>query len=178
MTEPTAHLDTHVRQVFLSELLARRRDTGATAVYATHNAEEALGVADRVALLTAGRVVQVGDPQEVYQRPVDQWAARLTGTTSVLATSAGPQLVRPEWARLGGDRVARVGDVWFRGPHTDYLLETAEGSLVLREAGPPRHERDDRVGWGLLHSWPLDGAEQAQASSSAAVPPRTGPVAE
>ena len=176
--EPTAHLDTHVRQVFLSELLARRRDTGATAVYATHDAEEALGVADRVALLAGGRVVQVGDPQEVYQRPVGQWAARLTGTASVLTTPAGPELVRPEWARLGGDRIARVRDVWFRGPHTDYLLETAEGSLVLREAGTPRHERDDQVGWSLLQSWPLEGSADGHASSSAAVPPRTGPVAE
>ena len=44
--------------------------TGAAAVYATHDAEEALGLADRVALLIDGRLVQVGTPQEVYDRPV------------------------------------------------------------------------------------------------------------
>ena len=53
--EPTAHLDTHVRGVFLDELVARRSATGAAAVYATHDAEEALGLADRVALLNGGR---------------------------------------------------------------------------------------------------------------------------
>ena len=77
--EPTAHLDTHVRGVFLEELLTRLRDTGAAALYATHDAEEALGVADRVALLAAGRVVQIGTPEQVYRQPVDVWAARLTG---------------------------------------------------------------------------------------------------
>ena len=49
--EPTAHLDTHVRGVFLDELVARRSAIGAAALYATHDAEEALGLANRVALL-------------------------------------------------------------------------------------------------------------------------------
>ncbi|MEP6815536.1 MAG: ABC transporter ATP-binding protein [Marmoricola sp.] len=170
--EPTAHLDTHVRGVFLEELLTRRRDTGAAAVYATHDAEEALGVADRVALLTAGRVVQVGAPEEVYHRPVDLWAARLTGPASVLDTPAGRVLVRPEWARLEGDRSARIGEVWFRGPHSDYLLETGEGRVLLREPGPPRHARGDQVGWTLRESWPLGRSTTApaQLSSNAAGP--------
>jgi ABC-type sugar transport system ATPase subunit len=169
--EPTAHLDAHVRAVFLEELIGRLRDTGAAAVYATHDAEEALGVADRVALLADGRVVQVGTPEDVYQRPVDLWAARLTGPASVLTEPAGPELVRPEWATLGGDRTARIGDIRFRGPHTDYHLETAGGRLVVRQPGLPRHRRGDRVTWSLQESWPLAGAaEPAQASSSAAGP--------
>ena len=74
----------HVRGVFLDELVARRSATGAAALYATHDAEEALGLADRVALLNGGTLVQIGTPQEVYDRPVDPWAARLTGPASVL----------------------------------------------------------------------------------------------
>jgi len=153
--EPTAHLDTHVRAVFLEQLLGRLRDTGAAALYATHDAEEALGVADRVALLTAGRVIQVGTPEEVYRRPVDMWAARLTGPVSVLDDQAGRLLVRPEWACLDGDRPARIADVRFRGPHTDHHLETDGGALLIREPGPPRHARGDRVTWTLRESWPL-----------------------
>ncbi|MGI8523117.1 MAG: ABC transporter ATP-binding protein [Nocardioides sp.] len=170
--EPTAHLDAHVRAVFLEELVGRLRDTGAAALYATHDAEEALGVADRVVLLAAGRVVQVGTPEEVYRRPVDLWAARLTGPASVLATPSGPVLVRPEWARLVGDRTAEVTDVRFRGPHSDYHLETAEGRLMVRESGPPHNQRGDRVTWTLQESWPLAGpdGEPAQASSSVAGP--------
>jgi iron(III) transport system ATP-binding protein len=169
--EPTAHLDTHVRGVFLDELVNRLRDTGAAALYATHDAEEALGVADRVALLAAGRVIQVGTPEEVYRRPVDVWAARLTGPASVLNGSTGALLVRPEWARLGGDRTARIDEVRFRGPHSDYLLETDTGRLLVREPGPPRHARGDMVGWTLDESWSLDGVGGATQSSRNAAGP-------
>ncbi len=170
--EPTAHLDTHVRGVFLEELLTRRRDSGAAALYATHDAEEALGVADRIALLAAGRVVQVGAPKEVYEQPVDLWAARMTGPASVLSTPVGAVVVRPDWATLDGDRTARVVDVWFRGPHSDYLLETPGGRLLLRRPGPARHARGDQVTWTLQHSWPLSGPAdgEVQPSSNVAGP--------
>ena len=109
--------------VFLEELLARRRDSGAAAVYATHDAEEALGLADRVALLAAGRVVQVGTPEEVYDRacrPVGGPADRSRVCARALRT--GPSAsCGPEWARLGRRSHGRVREVWFRGPHSDYL---------------------------------------------------------
>jgi ABC-type Fe3+/spermidine/putrescine transport system ATPase subunit len=155
----------HVREVFLDELMPRLRATGAAALYATHDAEEALGVADRVALLAAGRVVQVGTPEEVYHRPVDLWAARLTGPVSLLETRGGPVLVRPEWVRLEeGEDTATVVDVRFRGPHSEYLLETEGGRLLVREPGSPRHAPGDRVEWWLCESWP------AQPSSREAGP--------
>ena len=155
--EPTAHLDTHVRGVFLEELAVRQRDSGAAAVYATHDAEEALGLADRVALLHEGRLVQVGTPQQVYDEPVDLFAARLTGPASVLDAPDGGTtlLVRPEWARLGGPLEAEVRAVRFRGPHSDYLLVTPLGELLVREPGPPIHPAGARLGWTLVQSWPL-----------------------
>lgn len=156
--EPTAHLDTHVRGVFLEELVTRQRDSGAAALYATHDAEEALGLADRVVLLSSGRVVQVGSPAQVYAEPVDLWAARLTGPASVLATPEGAGvLVRPEWADLGGDREGKLRAVWFRGPHSDYLVETGDGVLLIREPGPPGAAAGERVSWSLRRSWPLPG---------------------
>jgi len=155
--EPTAHLDTHVRGVFLGELVARRRDSGAAAVYATHDAEEALGLADRVALLHEGRLLQVGTPQQVYDRPVDLVAARLTGPASVVDSpdGTGPVLVRPGWARLGGPLEGEVRAVWFRGPHTDHLVDGPLGQVLIREPGPPRHPVGARVGWALQRSWTL-----------------------
>jgi iron(III) transport system ATP-binding protein len=157
--EPTAHLDTHVRGLFLEELVARQRESGAAALYATHDAEEALGLADRVALLREGRLLQVGTPQQVYDEPVDLFTARLTGPASVIDApdGSGPLLVRPGWARLGGPLQADVCAVWFRGPHSDHLVRSPLGELLVREPGPPRHRVGARVGWTLLRSWPLTG---------------------
>jgi ABC-type Fe3+/spermidine/putrescine transport system ATPase subunit len=159
--EPTAHLDTHLRSLFLDQLVARRREQGAAAVYATHDAEEALGLADRVALLRGGRLVQLGTPDEVYERPVDRFAARLTGPASVLDADGGPVLVRPGWARLGGPLGGRLRDVRFRGPHSDHLVETAMGELLIREPGRPALRPGDDVTWSLERSWPLRSAEDA-----------------
>lgn len=154
--EPTAHLDTHVRGVFLTELVTRQRDTGAAALYATHDAEEALALADRVVLLSSGRVVQVGTPAEVYAEPADLWAARLTGPASVLTVPDGGQvLVRPEWASLGGEREGKLRSVAFAGPHSDYLVETGDGDVLLRETGTPRAAAGEQVSWTLHRSWPL-----------------------
>jgi ABC-type Fe3+/spermidine/putrescine transport system ATPase subunit len=154
--EPTAHLDRHVRGVFLDELVARRSATGAAALYATHDAEEALGLADRVALLNAGTLVQIGTPQEVYDRPVDQWVARLTGPATVLTLpDRGQVLVRPGWARLGGDRPGRVEAVRFAGPHTDYQIRTDYGRLAVRQPGPPQHAAGNEVAWSLDRFWPF-----------------------
>jgi iron(III) transport system ATP-binding protein len=161
--EPTAHLDTHVRGLFLEELVVRQRDSGAAAVYATHDAEEALGLADRVALLREGRLLQLGTPQQVYEEPVDLFAALLTGPASVLdAPGGGTLLVRPGWARLGGDLEAKVRTVRFRGPHSEYLADSPLGEVQIREPGPPCHAPGDRIGWTLERSWSLPDTSGAR----------------
>jgi ABC-type sugar transport system ATPase subunit len=153
--EPTAHLDAHLRDVFLGVIAARRRETGAAAIYATHDAAEALGLADRVALLVEGRLIQVGTPQQLYTEPASAAAARLTGPVSILSGAAGPLLVRPDWVRFGGNRAGVVADVWFRGSYTDYALQTAEGDLLLRSLAAPTHQRREKITWSLDHAWPL-----------------------
>lgn len=163
--EPTAHLDTHVRGLFLAELVSRQRASGAGAVYATHDAEEALGLADRVALMDSGRIVQVGTPGQVYAEPVDLWAARLTGPASVLVRGDRRLLVRPGWASLGGDLAGRVSAVWYRGPHSDHLVQSSTGSVLIREAGPPRCRVDEEVSWSLHRHWDLAGGAVSPGSS-------------
>jgi ABC-type Fe3+/spermidine/putrescine transport system ATPase subunit len=82
--EPTAHLDAELRDRLQLEIADHRRRSGAAAIYATHDTAEALAIADRVALLREGRLVQEGTPAMVYERPVDVWAARLTGLASIV----------------------------------------------------------------------------------------------
>jgi ABC-type Fe3+/spermidine/putrescine transport system ATPase subunit len=82
--EPTAHLDATLRDRLQLEIADQRRRTGAAAVYATHDTAEALAIADRVALLREGHLIQAGTPTSVYDQPVDLWAARLTGPASIV----------------------------------------------------------------------------------------------
>jgi ABC-type sugar transport system ATPase subunit len=184
--EPTAHLDAPLRSVVLDEIARHRTESGAAAVYATHDAAEALAIADTVAVLDHGRLVQSGPPIEVYQHPISLSVARLAGpacvltaavrpltdatakvtigsiTDTVACTAAGLNsrqttslLVRPDWAVLDGPFDAVAVRIRFRGPHTDYTLETPAGLLDLRVAGPPQHAVGDRVTWGLSRVWPL-----------------------
>jgi iron(III) transport system ATP-binding protein len=107
--EPTAHLDTHLRATFQLELGAKQRATGAGALYATHDAAEALGLADRVALVGAGRLVQLGAPADVYARPVNLWAARLTGPASVLTAVVTPTAYDTVKLRVAGIEIRVAG---------------------------------------------------------------------
>jgi ABC-type Fe3+/spermidine/putrescine transport system ATPase subunit len=183
--EPTAHLDAHLRGVVLAEVAGQRAAAGAAALYATHDAGEALAVADRVAVLHGGRLAQVGTPEEVYARPADLTVARLTGPVSVLAaepvswasTWAGPVrrrssapvpgewiIVRPDWAGLGGDLPGKVTAVRFAGPHTDYELATPGGDLLIRESGPPRVPVGSATTWTLRCSRPAVGHTHHEGS--------------
>ena len=194
LDEPTAHLDAALRGLLQEQIAERRRASGAAAIYATHDASEALALADEVVLLRDGGAVQHGSPQEVYEQPVDRWAAQLTGPAAVLhvpvrrrATAtfealvgdqavpvAGvptdaraathPLLVRPEWVELGGRLTGTVRHVWFRGPHTDHRLETPGGEIDVRAAGPPRAHPGDDVTWALRCGWLLPGPSEGEPS--------------
>ena len=188
--EPTAHLDTHLRSVVLEEIARRREALGAAALYATHNAAEALAIADRIAVLRAGRLVQVGTPQEVYAQPVDAETARLTGPASLLDAAAlgaaaldgwaidapvggvvgvrGHEtvLVRPDWVRFGGDLPGRVESVRYRGPSTDHVVSVRGGRLLVSSPGPPRRGVGEVVGLTITQTWSmpsLDGTGRLTA---------------
>jgi ABC-type Fe3+/spermidine/putrescine transport system ATPase subunit len=106
LDEPTAHLDTALRARLLAELSDQRRQSGAAAVYATHDVTEALAVADRVALLREGRLVQVGTPTEIYERPADRWVALLSGPASILGARLVTRGERAGTVRIGEADVA------------------------------------------------------------------------
>jgi iron(III) transport system permease protein len=88
--EPTAHLDASLRAQILDEVARRRAADGAAAIYATHDATEALAIAGQVAVLHSGRLAQLAPPAEVYAEPADLTVARLTGPVSVLAAPVRP----------------------------------------------------------------------------------------
>jgi iron(III) transport system ATP-binding protein len=79
LDEPFASLDTRLRVALREEVVALLRRTGTTAVLVTHDQEEALSLADRVAVLGEGRLRQVGRPEHVYSHPADDWVASFVG---------------------------------------------------------------------------------------------------
>jgi spermidine/putrescine transport system ATP-binding protein len=84
LDEPLAALDRKLRGEMQIELKRLQHEVGITFIVVTHDQEEALTMADRVAILNAGRVLQVGTPVELYDRPVDHFVASFIGKTNFL----------------------------------------------------------------------------------------------
>jgi iron(III) transport system ATP-binding protein len=85
LDEPFSSLDASLRAGLRREVELILRDAEATALLVTHDQEEALSLADRLAVMREGRIVQVGAPEEVYVRPASRWAAQFVGEVNVLS---------------------------------------------------------------------------------------------
>ena len=83
LDEPMGALDAKLRKQLQVELRSLQRTVGTTFVYVTHDQEEALTMSDRLAVLDAGRVLQVGTPSEVYSQPTNTHVAAFLGTTNL-----------------------------------------------------------------------------------------------
>jgi iron(III) transport system ATP-binding protein len=84
LDEPLSNLDTKLRLEMRSEIRRICRSAKLTAIYVTHDQKEALSIADRMAVLNAGRIEQVGAPQEVYLRPKNKFVAGFMGETNFI----------------------------------------------------------------------------------------------
>ena len=125
MDEPLGALDRKLRDQLQGEIKRVQRDLGVTVVYVTHDQEEALVLSDRIAIVSEGRIIQLGNPDEVYERPVSPFVASFLGESNMLvgrATGgsgahvvvtlggAAPVVIlgRPGGGSLDGDVVAVV----------------------------------------------------------------------
>ncbi len=99
LDEPLSNLDAQLRLEMRAEIKRLHLETGTTALYVTHDQEEALSIADRVAVLKDGELMQVGAPRELYRHPVSRFVAEFIGETNFLPgkiLSIEPQTVRVE----------------------------------------------------------------------------------
>ena len=132
LDEPLGALDAQLRLGMQVELKRIQSEVGITFVYVTHDQEEALTMSDRLAVFDAGRIVQVGAPAAVYERPATEFVAGFVGTSNVLDRGGRRFTVRPEKIRLlTGDGLVsehgRVIDVSYVGPLTRYVVALADG---------------------------------------------------
>ena len=154
LDEPFSNLDASLRAGLRREVELILREAGATALLVTHDQEEALSLADRLAVMREGELVQVDAPETVYGRPTSRWTAQFVGEVNVLSgvargrgvetelgvfdlprDASGPVhvAVRPEqlelWAGERGN--AEVVEREFRGHDVLYRLRHESGRTVL-----------------------------------------------
>jgi len=111
LDEPFASLDPPTRESLLEDLEAILRQTRTTTLFATHDRQEALRLSDRIAVMNNGKILQIGSPEEVMNRPVDEFVASFVGvetilTGNVIKTDGGTFV-----ATVSGKEIEAVGEV-------------------------------------------------------------------
>ena len=149
LDEPLGALDLKLREQMQVELKAIQREVGITFVFVTHDQEEALTMADRVAVFHDGQVAQVGTPDEIYERPASAFVAGFVGTSNLLTGAAAVELlgavgtfsIRPEKIHIdhdgspaAGEEIkapGRISEVIYAGPVTRYAVELDAGGVLM-----------------------------------------------
>jgi len=84
LDEPLSNLDAKLREELRFELKRLQRDLGITSIYVTHDQVEALAMSNRIAVMKDGKILQVGHPREIYERPASQFVADFIGTSNFI----------------------------------------------------------------------------------------------
>jgi ABC-type Fe3+/spermidine/putrescine transport system ATPase subunit len=127
LDEPLSNLDPALRERTRHELLAAVRRVGITTVLVTHEQEEAFHLGDRVAVLSGGRLHQVGSPEELYERPATRFVASFVGRASGL-----PGRLESVEGPLGRVRLAGASNALWEGTLATPLSSGSEVELVAR----------------------------------------------
>ena len=153
LDEPLGALDLKLRKNMQYELKALQRDVGITFIYVTHDQEEAITMADRIAVMNEGKMLQVGTPEEIYERPGTHFVADFIGETNFIAAN----LLGRESEGLGrvqlptGDVVAAL---------LSHALEATSGAVTLAL-------RPERIGISEQHA--SDESEDSDMSGLDAI---------
>ena len=105
LDEPLGALDLKLRKQMQTELARIHRQVGTTFVFVTHDQEEALSMATRIAIMSGGQVSQIGTPRDVYDHPVNRFVADFVGETNFLPGTVAIQDGRAFFEIAGGERV-------------------------------------------------------------------------
>ena len=167
LDEPLGALDLKLREQMQVELKSLQRQLGITFVFVTHDQGEALSMADRVAVFNDGKIVQVGTPETIYEKPATRFVASFVGSSNVLSPAASKSLGGPEkWVSLRPERIRILGksekpgpDVLaagtitsshYQGAATRVIVQLADGSKL--SASTPL--RNLNTGDAVTLCWP------------------------
>lgn len=139
LDEPMSNLDVALRVKMREEIRAIQQKIGITTLFITHDQQEALSISDKVAVMKDGKVLQVGEPEEIYNHPNQEFVAKFVGTSNridkkdyellgIEKEEASCVFIRPEQMRLSheekGGLPVRVLNVRFGGLYYEYTLES------------------------------------------------------
>jgi spermidine/putrescine transport system ATP-binding protein len=148
LDEPLGALDLKLRKAMQLELKTLQREIGLTFVYVTHDQEEALTMSDRIAVMDRGRVLQVGDPRSIYERPSSRFVADFIGVSNFLSGRVREAGVEAAIELDGGDmvRAERPADVT-----VGQTVTVAVRPERMRLEGPPADTTvGPERGWNAL----------------------------
>jgi putrescine transport system ATP-binding protein len=167
LDEPLAALDKKLRERAQAELVALRERVGITFVMVTHDQEEAMAMASRIALMHHGKVVQAGTPHELYAKPASRYVAEFFGEANIFESLGKTVMVRPEHLRLsrtapaqGSALQGRVASLTFLGSFTIAQVTLDGGKQVaarlspgeLASAGSPEQGDAVYVAWSAANA--------------------------
>ncbi|MDX6663368.1 MAG: putative spermidine/putrescine transport system ATP-binding protein [Solirubrobacterales bacterium] len=181
LDEPLGALDLKLRQQMQLELKRIQGEVGITFVYVTHDQEEALTMSDRLAVFNEGRIEQLGEPAEIYERPANEFVAGFVGVSNIVERDGRRFTIRPEKVRIlddgdegdqgGAMHVERgtVEDVAYLGAVTRYLVRLEAGGelhVVRQNLETSSAEvqgqrgRQVRIGWRDEHTFAIESQEE------------------
>jgi len=136
LDEPLSNLDAKIRERLRGEIKRIQRELGITTIYVTHDQEEAMAISDRIAVMSIGKIEQVGSPLDLYYSPKNEFVAQFLGLSNILETN-----VENGKACIGSlcFEVKKEGRVkiFFR-PESVYIEKGDDGEVVDYELLPGR----------------------------------------
>ncbi|MFB9908111.1 ABC transporter ATP-binding protein [Allokutzneria oryzae] len=147
LDEPLGALDAQLRKQVQIELMRIQREVGTTFLYVTHDQEEALVLSHRVAVMNAGRLEQVGYPEDVYERPATRFVAGFIGTSNIIDGQVSD--VDGAWVELAAEGVRRLRTAM---PDGRSLRAGEKVAVTVRPEKLHLYDREDQVpvGWCSL----------------------------
>lgn len=171
LDEPLGALDLKVRKELQIELKRIQEEVGITFVYVTHDQEEALAMSDRVAVMNAGRIEQLGAPREIYDTPATEWIAGFIGDTNFVRVDGREVAIRPERVRVfanGEGLAGTVATTMIIGPVVQCVIRLDSGQEVLvREQRSGSEQGIEALAEGerVVVSWAEDEALELEGGT-------------